>query len=103
MLVNKAQTLRGCTRCVARGLSFQERKFQEPGEVADGTAAARRSGWARSRSCPSRQQTHVPGGGKRRSLEEQNPHFLWAGCAKPVLCLGTRYWGRSLTGKPGNP
>src|SRR6267154_499764 len=35
MLVNKAQTLRGCTRCVARGLSFQERKFQEPGEVAE--------------------------------------------------------------------
>src|SRR6266403_2402966 len=101
MLVNKAQTLRGCTRCVARGLSFQERKFQEPRQVADGTAAARRSGRAGSRSCPSRQRTHVPGGGNRRSPKERNPHFLWAGCAKPVLCLGTRYWGRGPIGQPG--
>src|SRR5712671_6278565 len=43
------------------------------------------------------------GGGNRRSLKERNPHFLWAGCAKPVLCLGTRYWGRGLIGQPGNP
>src|SRR5258708_11302979 len=99
MLVNKAQTLRGCTRCVARGLSFQERKFQEPGEVADGTAAAPRSGRARSRSrsCPSRQHTHVPGGGKRRSPEERNPHFFFAGLAKPVVFLGAKDLGRGLT------
>src|SRR6266404_6987742 len=39
MLVNKAQTLRGCTRCVARGLSFQERKFQEPTPITAGALA----------------------------------------------------------------
>src|SRR6267143_5987122 len=45
----KAHTLRGCTRCAAQGLSFQERRFQEPREVAErATAAARRSRRARS-------------------------------------------------------
>src|SRR5882762_11283329 len=86
MLVNKAHTLRGCTRCVARGRSFQERKFQEPREVAErGMAAARRSRRARSRSCPSRQRTHVPGGGNRRSLKERKPHFC--GQAVQNLCF----------------
>src|SRR5882757_5165047 len=42
--------------------------------------------------------------GRKSALPEgaESP-FLWAGCAKPVLCLGTRCWGRSLTGRPGNP
>src|SRR5882762_2897124 len=36
-------------------------------------------------SCPSRQRTHLPGGGNRRSLEERKPHFC--GQAVQNLCF----------------
>src|ERR1700730_9471986 len=69
---NKAQALRDCTGCMARGLSFQEREFQEPKEVPNAPRRRRgRSRRARSRSCPSRQRTHPPGGGNRRSRRSE--------------------------------
>src|SRR3979490_2949316 len=42
--------------------------------------------------------------GRESALPEgAESSFLWVGCAKPVFCLGTRCWGRSLIRQPGNP
>ena len=69
----------------------------------------------RRRSCRARERPHLRGTGKlgfQRPLERcrNGPRgrrssssrwlILWAGCAKPVLRMGTRYWGWT-TARPG--
>src|ERR1700730_10012580 len=102
-----AQALRGCTGCMAHGLSFQEREFQEPKEVPHAPRWRRgRSRRARSRSCPSRPRTHLLGGGNRRSPGGRNSRSYAHFCGQAVqnLCF---VWVQDIevgaeTGSPRN-
>src|SRR3984893_17634863 len=111
--VGMSETKRKCC-AVAPDVWLTGRAFKS----ANAARWAARAITARSRSCPSRRRTHLPGGGNRRSRSSDisrgngspggrnscsRSSFLWAGCAKPVSRLGTRYWGQSLNRQPGNP
>src|SRR5882762_1355492 len=82
----KAHTLRGCTGCVARGLSFQEREFQEPKEVTErGTVAARAITALALALLPIATADPCSWGRKLALPEERNPHFC--GQAVQNLCF----------------